>query len=147
MLKTAPSAKIRREVLSFNSLTEIYMYFTFKPWRDTTSVLFIFVGYDFQSFPFVLKCWCWCFTCLVHMHAITYNWPLNLKGVKAVCVMCMFFFSQGINKLRFVCFRLLIFAVYLLLLFTIHVFAFPIQLVDCFVVFGSAYCPILVISI
>lgn len=45
------------------------------------------------------------------------------------------------------CFRLLSFAVYLLLLFTIHVFAFPIQLVDCFVVFGPANCPILVISI
>lgn len=56
-------------------------------------------------------------------------------------------FSLGINKLRFVCFRLLSFAVYLLLLFTIHVFAFPIQLVDCFVVFGPTYCPILVISI
>ena len=56
-------------------------------------------------------------------------------------------FSLGINKLRFVCFRLLSFAVYLLLLFTIHVFAFPVQLVDCFVVFGPANCPILVISI
>lgn len=71
----------------------------------------------------------------------------KLEGSKGCLLDAYVLFSLGISKLRFVCFRLLSFAVYLLLLFTIHVFAFPIQLVDCFVVFGPAYCPILVISI